>query len=317
MRLTFKWVLTILCLVTTPLSANTNPNIVVSIAPLHSLVVALTDTVTKPTLLLSGTGSAHHFSFKPSDARTIAQADLIIRASKSIEGFLDQAANSLAPQARLFTLSDIKSLSLLTARDQLHDSPHSSSSVSISNQPTAGAIQQGIDAHIWMNPLLMQQSVAHIAEVLIELDPANTDTYQRNLVSLQRRLKTLDDEIMKLLANRSKNRVLVVHDAYQYFEQRYGVQAVAALHDHGENRSGAQSTRALLHHLNDNRDTSSNCLLAATTEVPSRAVQQLNEDADVDIVIADPLARHLEPGTMQYFEMMHGLAAGLARCLGK
>ena len=58
--------------------AQSTPNVVVSIKPIHSIVSALMEGVSKPQLLLDSNVSAHTFHLKPSQLNLLSNADLVI-----------------------------------------------------------------------------------------------------------------------------------------------------------------------------------------------------------------------------------------------
>ena len=59
-------------------SANADVKVVTSIKPIHSLVSYIMDGVEKPDLIVDGYNSPHGFSLKPSHAKMLENADLVI-----------------------------------------------------------------------------------------------------------------------------------------------------------------------------------------------------------------------------------------------
>ena len=55
--------------------AQAAPKVVVSVAPIHSLVAAVMSGVGEPKLLVPANASPHAFSLRPSDARALAKAE--------------------------------------------------------------------------------------------------------------------------------------------------------------------------------------------------------------------------------------------------
>ncbi len=96
------------------------PEIVVSIQPLHSLVAGVMHGVSEPYLLLKGRQSPHHFQLKPSDARRISNADLVIWVGPLLESPLQKILTGLGRKAASMPVMQIKGLNVLDVR-----SPHS------------------------------------------------------------------------------------------------------------------------------------------------------------------------------------------------
>ena len=85
------------------------------------------------------------------------------------------------------------------------------------------------DPHIWWNANLWQEAAKVVAAGLSEYDPANSETYQKNLDEYISNLKELHIESLdRINSIPEEQRVLVTaHDAFQYFGQTYGLEEMA------------------------------------------------------------------------------------------
>ena len=85
------------------------------------------------------------------------------------------------------------------------------------------------DPHIWWNADLWREAAKVVAAGLSEHDPANSETYQKNLDKYISNLKELHIESLdKINSIPEEQRVLVTaHDAFQYFGQTYGLEEMA------------------------------------------------------------------------------------------
>jgi len=318
--------------------AKANSNVVVTLSPVHSITSAIMKGVTDPQLLIDKQSSAHHLSLRPSQARMLQNAELVIRVSSALESFLDETLQAMGDKSRLLTLAGIDTSFLLAVRQPLMSAPLGSQgsqgsqnlqasdtkNVKNSNElkQTDGAHfmdSRAIDTHLWMNPQIVIQWINPIALELSHLDPDNSERYQLNASRLIQRLNELDKHIANSVADIEKPVLVVYHDSYQYFEKHYGLRSVAALHDHADNRVGARSLQALFKQL-DATETQSQktqeryCLLVPPTQLEAGIVSQLTDKSRVQIVETDVLGWHLKPGPDLYFEMMQELADGLSAC---
>lgn len=104
------------------------PSVVVSIAPVHSLVAGVMAGVGEPTLLVKGGASPHTYTMKPSDAAALAGAQIVFRVGPGLEAFLDDPLATLASQADVVDLSEAPGLRLLPLREggiwEAHDHGH-------------------------------------------------------------------------------------------------------------------------------------------------------------------------------------------------
>ena len=76
------------------------------------------------------------------------------------------------------------------------------------------------DPHIWLNPVLVQIQVQHIADGLSEADPKNADYYQANADRYIAELQQLDSDIRTGLESCSREFV-AFHQAFTYFTLEY------------------------------------------------------------------------------------------------
>ena len=102
-----------IALLATPSISKAEVKVVASIKPIHSLVSYVMDGVGKPDVIVEGYNSPHGFSLKPSHAKMIENADLIIWVGEDLEAFLEKPLNTIAKKAvniEIMNLSGIKKL---------------------------------------------------------------------------------------------------------------------------------------------------------------------------------------------------------------
>jgi len=311
------------CIFHTPYS-NANSNVVVTLSPVHSITSAIMQGVTDPQLLIDKQSSAHHLSLRPSQARMLQNAALVIRVSSALESFLDETLQAMGDKSRLLTLAGIEPSFLLAVRQPRKSAPLGNLNFQDSNslKQTDGTRlmdNRAIDTHLWMNPQIVMQWIKPIASELGDLDPENAKRYLLNASRVSQRLGELDRDIANSVAAIEKPVLVVYHDSYQYFEKQYGLRSVAALHDHADNRVGARSLQALFKQLDATetpRDHKQQryCLLVPPTQLEAGIVSQITDNDRVQIVETDVLGWHFKPGPDLYFEMMQELADGLSAC---
>ena len=94
-------------------SAQAAPKVVASIKPVHGLVAGVMEGVGQPSLLVRGGGSPHSYSLRPSEARSLSEADLVFWVGDSLEGFLAKPLEALAGRARVVTLTEAPGIARL------------------------------------------------------------------------------------------------------------------------------------------------------------------------------------------------------------
>ena len=93
------------------------PAVVVSIKPIHSLVAGIMQGVGQPALLVPGGASPHTWSMRPSDARALENADVVVWVGEGLESFLVQPLEALTAEAYVLELSRAEGITLLRHRE--------------------------------------------------------------------------------------------------------------------------------------------------------------------------------------------------------
>ena len=97
-------------LLTTISISKAEVKVVASIKPIHSLVSYVMDGVGKPDVIVDGYNSPHGFSLKPSHAKMIEKADLIIWVGEDLEAFLEKPLNTIAKKAIKIEIMDLSGI---------------------------------------------------------------------------------------------------------------------------------------------------------------------------------------------------------------
>jgi zinc transport system substrate-binding protein len=275
-------------------------HVVVSVAPLHSLVSGVMAGLGVPKLLVRGAASPHDTSLRPSDARALTRARVVIWAGPTLEIFLVKALAVLAPDARVVTLTEEASLHRLPL-------PGRAPGNGTGDRTGPGAV----DPHLWLDPVNAGRMVAIFAAALAEADPDNATAYQANAARLAERLAALDAELRERLAPVRQIPHMVFHDAFAYFEAHYGLNQVGVVAVNPGIRPGARHLSALRRRI---REAGVACVFAEPQFNPA-LVEAMTGGTGARVATLDPLGAGLAPGPEAYFVLMRALAAALVDCL--
>lgn len=77
------------------------------------------------------------------------------------------------------------------------------------------------DPHTWLSPYMAERQAERIFSALVEKDPTGRDYYQARFDGLKKRLEDLDRRYQTELANKTKDVIVVAHEAYGYLAARY------------------------------------------------------------------------------------------------
>jgi zinc transport system substrate-binding protein len=276
--------------------------VVVTIKPVHALVAAIMHGVAEPRLLVRGSASPHTYALVPSDVEAIEKASIFVRVSPAIEPFTAKIITALPTNVRVVSVMDAPGLKLFaTRRGPLFDSAHGSST------DASG----GIDPHAWLDPANASAMVAYIANVLARSDPANAAAYRTNAMALQARLGALAIELDSALGPVANRPYVVFHDGMQYFERRFGLNAIGSIFTSPEIPPSAKRLIALR-----NKISVAGAVCAfAEPRFNMALVTTVIENTGLRVGTLDPEAITISPGPELYFTLMRSLAADLTRCL--
>jgi len=146
----------------------------------------------------------HDYEPRPSDARALADAAVVVRSGGEVDEWLDDTLDDAGADAEPVTLSD--SVDRIETKD-------------------------GLDPHWWQNPRNAVAAVTAIRDALLRADPGGQTVYRRNAARYSERLRRLDNQIAACVDRvpPQKRRLVTTHDSLGYFAQRYRIEVVGAV----------------------------------------------------------------------------------------
>lgn len=168
------------------------------------------------------------------------------------------------------------------------------------------------DMHFWLDPENAKLMVTQIATSLAQADPANASTYQTNAEVQLVRLDELEAEIDAMLAPVKDKPFIVFHDAYQYFEARFGLNLAGSITVTPDTMPGAARIDELKTRL---VELGAACVFAEPNFAPT-IINAITEGSAARSGTLDPEGGALEAGIELYPNLLRGLATSLVDCLG-
>ena len=323
----FGFILSTISLLSFMSFANAEAKVIASIKPLHSLVSYVMDGVGTPGILVDGSSSPHTFQLKPSHATMLQEADIIFWIGEDLESFLETPLKSIAKNSRHITLMESDEIELLKFREKNifgdhdehddHDEHADDHDEHEENEEHGdehddhdehGHAHGEYDIHFWLDPEVAKTIVKIVTRELSEIDPANSSAYNSNSAKALKEIDQLINDVKSKINRDAK--YVVFHDAYQYFEKRFGVEVIGALTVNPEVLPGAKQLaeiREVIEHENVN------CLFSEPQFNPSIA-ETIARDTGVKAAIIDPLGAELDPGKDLYFDLIGDIASSFKSC---
>jgi len=225
-------------------------------------------------------GDPHLYDPVPSDARKVAQADLVLKNGLTFEGWLQELIDNSGTKAEQILVTEgIESIESL-------------------------AYANSADPHAWMNVANGLIYIKNIYTAILELDPANSDIYTENYIAYKAKLEYLDQYIMdRIQSIPAQNRVLITsHDAFQYYGRRYGIQLEAIL---GTSTDAEEQTSDVMRVNRVIRDRKVPAVFIESTVNP-KLLKQIASDNDVVVggsLYADSIGDKDSPAPT-YYDML-------------
>ena len=311
-------------------SANAEVKVVTSIKPIHSLASYVMDGVGKPDVIVDGYNSPHGFSLKPSHAKMLENADLVIWIGEDLEAFLEKPLDTIAKKAKNIEVMDLKGIKKLKFREKNifeehddhghdehkehghdeHKDEHKEHGHDEHKEHDGheGHAHGEHDPHVWLDPMNAKVIVKEITKQLVQLDSKNSATYKANskkaLADIDKLTKNIKKDLSKDL------RFVVFHDAYQYFEKRFGIQVLGALTVNTDVMPGAEQLSEIREVIEHEKV---NCIFSEPQFNPS-IIKSIAKDTKVKTGILDPLGAKLDKGKNLYFDLLNNMASSFKGC---
>ena len=293
------------------------PRVVASIKPIHSLVAAVMGDLGSPALIVKGAASAHTYSLKPSDARAIEAADIVFWTGPDMEVFLADALATLAPRATVVALGQVSGIDLLPKRQggmfEVHDHGDETQAHHHDEAEPHGHAHGEYDMHMFLDPANARAMVSAIAATLSAADPANAATYAANAAAENAALDQLIADIDAKLAPVRDKPIVVFHDAFQYFERRFGLNVAGSITVSPETMPGADR----ITRVRDKLGTLQTACVFAEPQFDARIVDVLVEGTPAGRGVLDPEGADLEEGPGLYPALLNAMADSLVACLSR
>jgi zinc/manganese transport system substrate-binding protein len=242
---------------------------------------------------------AHTYQPRPTDARILAAAQVLVSNGLGYEGWIDRLAKAAPFKGQAIVATDgIATLDGVPAPGHSH------------------AHVQGPDPHCWQDVGRARQYVANIVAGLAAADSANAAFFRERGQSYDKRLAELDrwvrTEIDKVPAG--QRRAITAHDSFRYFAAAYGVQFFAPRGLTTDSDPSAKDVAALIRQV---REQKIKALFVENMSNPG-LIDQIARESDAVVgprLYSDALSKPDGPAPTYEAMMRHNVTALVAGML--
>lgn len=286
------------------------PKVATDIPPVHSIASAVMEGAGAPTLIMRPGASPHGYAMRPSEAAALASADVVFWIGDTLTPWLDSALHGLGAEAKAVALMDADGVRLLPFRDEAvfeaEDHGHDR------KRGHDHAHEGRWDPHIWLDPANGRAIAAAMAGALATADPANAPLYRANAAAYADRLTKVEAKIAARLAPMKDKPFIVFHDAYHYFEDRFGLTPAGAVSLSDAASPGPARVEAIRELIM----TGGAVCVFSEPQFDTRLIATLTAGATAMVAELDPSGAGLAPGAELYPQLLERLASAIAGCLG-
>ena len=245
---------------------NGKLNVVTTVAPISSIVRNVGGTrIDLKGIVPDGTNS-HTFEPSPSDAKVLAQADLVIVNGLGLEApTIALAESNLKEGAEIYSLGE----QTITREEWAFD---------FSFPEDAG----NPNPHLWVSvPYAMKYSELTFL-ILAARDPVNAEYYGHNLDHYLALLRRVDEGIMAAVQTipEPNRKLLTYHDSFAYFARHYGMTVVGAVQPSDFSEPSPQAVGGLIDQI---RETGVSAVFGSEVS-PSDVLEQIAKEAGATYV---------------------------------
>jgi ABC-type Zn uptake system ZnuABC Zn-binding protein ZnuA len=153
--------------------------------------------------ILAANSDPHDYEPKPSDAESLADADLVLESGGDVDLWMGDIVDSSGTDAPVVSLID--SVQTIEGEDET-------------------------DPHWWQDPRNAVLAVDDIRDQLIAVDPEGRSTYERNATRYTDEITALDRKVAACYRQvpEAERKLVTSHDALGYYARRYGIDVVGS-----------------------------------------------------------------------------------------
>jgi zinc transport system substrate-binding protein len=293
-------------------SAMAAPKVIASIVPVHSIVASVMGDVGTPELLLSGKNSEHTASLSPQQLQGLGKADVVFMIGSGLEHKLAQVSGGEAVGGKQFvSLSEAPGIRTLPVRQGGTFEVHAHEEHEGEEHDGDNEAFLKFDPHVWLDPENAKAMARAVAAGLSKIDHGNAKTYEANAAAFVASLDQLMADISAETKPAQGKPFVVFHDAYQYFEKRFGLTAVGSIADVS---ASAPSARRLNEIRSKLEETKALCVFREP-QFDAKYVTVVLEGSKAKAGVLDPIGSGITPGPKAYAELLARLAKDTGDCL--
>ena len=326
--------------------ATETTGVISTIQPINSLVSAIIGNTGKSITIIPSEQSPHDFKLKPSDVKVLQNGNIIFYVSNHLESSITKVLKNLPKNIKLINLMEESGVNHLAIRDndawERHDhhghddhddhdkhgkkhddhddhdkhgkkhDDHDDHDKHGKKHDDHDDHEKEDDVHVWLSPDNAIKIVQKVNKVLSLYFPENSKIYNDNTTKFIDKIRNLKMELVKELSPIKNKPYIVFHDAYQYFEKTFELNAVGSVALEGDIASSPKQISI----IKDKIVKSKASCVFQEPQFDSKLVKIVVEGTDAKIGTLDPLGVNISENKDFYLQLLTNMTKSLKECLG-
>ena len=313
--------------------ASETKGVITTIQPINSLVSAVIGNTGKSISLIPAEISPHEYKLKPSDAKKLQEGNIIFYVSNHLESSVTKVFENLPKNIKIINLMEESEINHLEIRDneawERHDhhghddhddhDKHGKKHDDHDDHDKHGKKHDDHDdheieddVHIWLSPDNAIKIVTKVKKELSLYFPENANVYNQNATKFIAKINNLKKELTQELSPIKDKPYVVFHDAYQYFEKTFGLNAVGSVALEGDIASSPKQISLIKDKI---VKLKASCVFQEP-QFDSKLVKIVVEGTNAQIGTLDPLGVNVSGKEDFYLQLLRNMSKSLKECLG-
>ena len=304
--------------------ASETKGVITTIKPIESLVNAVIGDTGKTVSLIPPEISPHEFRLKPSDVRILQNSNIVFYISSHLETGIVKMFKNLPKNIKTINLMEETGIDHLSIRDNeawelhdhddhdKHDAKDEKHDAKDEKHDDHDKHDTKDDIHIWLDPDNAIKIVRKINKELSLFFPKNAMIYNDNSSKLINEIESLKIELKKELLPIKDKPYIVFHDAYQYFERAFELNAIGSI----ALENDVASSPKQISFIKDKILKSQATCVFQEPQFDSKLVNTVVEGTKARIGILDPIGANIVEKENFYLQLLRNMSKSLKKCLG-
>ncbi len=152
---------------------------------------------------------------------------------------------------------------------------------------------EGLDPHIWLDPILVKIQAKNIYKTLVKIDEANSQFYKTNYEDFIKELDSLNFELKEILTPVKHKTFMVFHPSWGYFAKRFHLKQIAV-----EIQGKEPKPNQLVELINEAKEHKIK-IVFVSPQFSQKSAKVIANNIKADVVIIDPLVENWKDGLIK------------------